>query len=145
MTFGGGPLNNFVLQAWVKMVERMRSDPGSHGLVTAISGLITKQGVSVLAPEPRQPFVHETVTEAAKASWATIEVERERTGRAKVSSYTVSHARDAASGVALALDFEDAGRTLRVVQDPEWMEAGSREELIGREVDVLGEGEVRWI
>ena len=145
MTFGGGPLNNFVLQAWVKMIERMRSDPGSHGLVTAISGLITKQGVSVLAPEPSQPFVHETVTEAAKASWATIEVERERTGRAKVSSYTVSHARDAASGVALALDFEDTGRTLRVVQDPEWMEAGSRGELIGREVDVLGDGEVRWL
>ena len=36
MTFGGGPLNNFVIQSWVKMVERLREDQGSRGLVTAV-------------------------------------------------------------------------------------------------------------
>ena len=145
MTFGGGPLNNFVVQAWVKMIERMRSDPGSHGAVTAISGLITKQGVSVLAPEPSEPFVYETVTEAAKASSPTISVEREAVGHARISSYTVSHARDAANGVALVCDFPDARRTLRVVSDPELMERGEREELIGREVELLANGGLRWV
>ena len=145
MTFGGGPLNNFVLQAWVKMVEGLRSDPGSHGVVTAISGLITKQGVSVLAPEPTRAFVHDNVSEAARSSGATIAVEREATGRARISSYTVSHARDAANGVALVCDFDDNRRTLRIVQDTELMERGCREELIGREVEVLANGGVRWL
>lgn len=145
MTFGGGPLNNFVVQAWVKMVERMRADPGSHGAVTAVSGLITKQGVSVLGPEPSRPFVHDNVTSAAKQAWKTIEVEREATGRATVSGYTVSHDKNAAHGVAIIADFDDARRTLRVIDDPELMERASAEELCGREVEIEAGGGVRWI
>lgn len=144
MTFGGGPLNNFVIQSWVKMVERLREDPGSRGLVTAVSGLITKQGVSLLGPEPEIPFVHDRVSEQAKSAWKTIRVEPEAEGRATVSTYTVSTARDAASGVALVCDFDESRRTLRVVQDPDLAEEAMREELCGREVELLPGGDVRW-
>lgn len=145
MTFGGGPLNNFVIQAWVKMVECLRAAPGSHGLVTAISGLITKQGVSVLGPEPRLPFLYDNVTEATERAWVKTTVDREATGRATVSSYTVSHNKDAANGVAIVADFDDAHRTLRVIDDPELRELGAREELGGREVELLAGGGVRWL
>ena len=145
MTFGGGPLNNFVIQAWVKMVERMRADPGSHGLVTAISGLITKQGVSVLGPEPSRSFVYDNVTEAAERAWVKTEVDREARGRATISGYTVSHNKSAANGVVIVADFDETRRTLRVVDDPEMMDLGAREELCGREVELLADGGVRWI
>lgn len=140
MTFGGGPLNNFVVQGLVKMVERMRATPGSHGLVSAVSGLITKQGVSVFGPEPRGSFVHEQVTEAARAAQATVEVVRDAVGRASVATYTVSASKDAAHGVALILDLEDGRRTIRVVPDPELAAQGMREELCGRVVE-LGSGD----
>ena len=52
MTFGGGPLNNFVLQALVKMAQTLRATPGSIGMVNAVSGLLTKQGVSLWASRP---------------------------------------------------------------------------------------------
>jgi acetyl-CoA C-acetyltransferase len=136
MTFGGGPLNNFVIQSFVKMVERLREQPGSHGLVSAISGLITKQGASLFGPEPSLDFAHEQVTEAARKAQATVVVDREATGRARVASYTVSQSKDAANGVALFLDLEDGRRTLRVVQDPELAERAMHEELCGRSVDV---------
>jgi len=140
MTFGGGPLNNFVIQGLVKMVERLRETPGSHGLVSAVSGLITKQGVSVFGPEPRGAFVHEQVTEAARAAQATIEVVRDAVGRARVATYTVSASKDAANGVALILDLEDGRRTIRVVRDPDLAAQGMREELCGRAIE-LGAGD----
>ncbi len=144
MTFGGGPLNNFVIQALVKMVERMRATPGSHGLVSAVSGLITKQGASLLGPEPSRAFSHDRVTEAARAAQATVEVVGDATGPACVATYTVSRAfspsKEAANGVALMLDLEDGRRTIRVVADPELAERAMREELCGRTVE-LGKGD----
>ncbi len=144
MTFGGGPLNNFVIQSCVKMVERMREVPGSHGLVSAVSGLITKQGASLFGPEPSAPFVHEQVSAAARAAQKTVVVDPDAQGRARVATYTVSQSRDAAKGVAMILDFEDGRRTLRVLSDPELAERAMREELCGRAVDVGPGAAVRF-
>lgn len=136
MTFGGGPLNNFVVQAYVKMVETLRADGGGHGLVSAISGLITKQGAALFGPEPSLAFAHEQVSEAARAAQATVVVDPAARGRARIASYTVMPDRDGAGSVALFLDFPDGVRTLRVVADPGLAEHAMREEICGREVEV---------
>ena len=52
MPFAGGPFNNFVFQATVAMVECLRERPGSEGLVTAVSGLLTKPGLTVWGTDP---------------------------------------------------------------------------------------------
>jgi len=52
MAFAGGPLNHFVLQGLVKMVEPLRNDAGSLGLVRAVSGILTMQGVSLWSTQP---------------------------------------------------------------------------------------------
>ncbi|MHA7839976.1 MAG: acetyl-CoA acetyltransferase, partial [bacterium] len=145
MTFGGGPLNNFVLQGWVKMVETLRGDPGSSGLVTAISGLLTKQGVSVLGPEPIRPFLFDDVTREVAERDRPMPVHPEIRGRARVSSYTIGAIGAARDGVALVCDLEDGRRSLRVVDDPQQAARGLHEERCGREVE-LGEGDaLRWI
>ena len=54
MAFAGGPLNNFVLQAMVRTAEVLRSQPGATALVTAVSGMVTKQGVSLWASRAPQ-------------------------------------------------------------------------------------------
>lgn len=141
MTFGGGPLNNFVIQSWVKMVETMRAAPGSYGCVTAVSGLITKQGVAVFGPEPgAKPFLHDFVTEETRAEQATQAVEGDATGPGRVVAYTVSHDRNAAHGVAMIIDLDDGRRTMRVVDDPAWMKLGETEELVGRAIEVTENG-----
>jgi acetyl-CoA C-acetyltransferase len=139
MTFAGGPLNNFTIQSWVKMVEVLRNDPGSTGLVTAISGFLTKQGVSILACEPTRPFLFDSVTAEARADQATMIVEPGAEGRARVGAYSVIHARDGVTTVALVCDFDERRRTLRVVEDRELAEEGMSSELCGREV-LLGTG-----
>ncbi len=52
MAFAGGPFNNFVYQATVDVIERVRSEPGSYGAVTAVSGLLTKPALAVWSTEP---------------------------------------------------------------------------------------------
>jgi acetyl-CoA C-acetyltransferase len=145
MTFAGGPLNNFVIQSWVKMVEVLRKDPGSLGLVTAVSGLLTKQGVSILGPEPIQPFLFDSVSRAASTDQATISVEPAAEGRARVAAYTVIHARDGTRRVALICDFDERRRTLRVVEDSDLADEGTTAELCGRYVDLGVGGAMRWI
>ena len=57
MTFGGGPLNNYVLQSTAKMAEVLRADPGATGLVTCVSGMLTKfAGALWSATPPRTAF-----------------------------------------------------------------------------------------
>jgi acetyl-CoA C-acetyltransferase len=144
MTFAGGPLNNFTIQSWVKMVQVLRNDPGSLGLVTAVSGLLTKQGVSILGPEPTLPFLFDSVTCAAKDDQITTTVEPDAEGHARVSAYTVTHSRDGVATVALVCDFDERRRTLRVVEDVELAEEGMNSELCGREVLLGSDGMMRW-
>ena len=66
MAFAGGPVNNFVLQALVRMVHLLRETPGGTGLLTAVSGMLAKQGVSLWSSQPGSaPFGHDDVSEAA--------------------------------------------------------------------------------
>ncbi len=52
MSFGGGPLNNYVLQSTARMMDVLRENPGSTGLVTSISGMITKHGMGLWSTTP---------------------------------------------------------------------------------------------
>ncbi len=73
MTFYGGPLNNYVLASTAVMAEQLRARPGATGLVTSISGMITKSGASVWSTEPpARPFVAHDVSLAARAATATL-------------------------------------------------------------------------
>ncbi|MEH6551804.1 MAG: hypothetical protein V7744_17650 [Pseudomonadales bacterium] len=52
MPFAGGPLNNYVLQSTCRMIELLRQGKGRSGLVTSVSGMLTKQGFGVWSMEP---------------------------------------------------------------------------------------------
>jgi acetyl-CoA C-acetyltransferase len=70
MAFAGGPFNNFVLQATVAVAERLRGDPSALGLVTTVSGLLTKPGIGVWSagPDGQPPLVGDLAGEAAAAT-----------------------------------------------------------------------------
>jgi acetyl-CoA C-acetyltransferase len=146
MTFAGGPLNNFVIQSWVKMVERLREGAsGSRiGMVTAVSGFLTKQGVSVLATDPIKPFLFDQVTDRVRADQAAIAVDLDFEGRAQVASYTVDHERDGSMRVILVLDIDVERRTLRVVADNDLALEAMTSDLCGREITLESGGRLRW-
>ena len=133
MAFAGGPLNHFVFQSLVRMVQVLREDPGSHGLVTGISGVITKQGVSLWSSEPPpSPFAFEDVSAETAATLETVRVDGEAPAEGRIAGYTVMDEGTGKLRTVAVCDRDDGTRTLASSADPELARAGIEEELVGR-------------
>jgi acetyl-CoA C-acetyltransferase len=140
MTFAGGPLNNYVLQAMVRLVEILREDPGSTGFQTAISGMISKQGFGVWSTDPNpQGFRFEDSSEAVAAETQTRELVRDYAGPATVASYTVLYVGDAPSQGIAVCDLPDGRRTVATSGDATVMDAMVGDEFCGRTLQI-GQG-----
>ncbi len=133
MTFAGGPLNNFVLQALAKMVAVLRGDPGSTGLVSAVSGMLTKQGVSLWSTRPPEtPFGFFDVTAETAREQAPRALAETFAGPARVAGYTVLFEDERPAKAIFVCDLDDGRRALAVSEDATLAELGTREELCGR-------------
>lgn len=91
MGWAGGLYNSYVLQASCRMAELLRGGGGT-GLVSAVSGLMTKQAAAVWsATPPSRPFENRDVTAQAGAGGRELDVVDDHTGPAVVAGYTVLH------------------------------------------------------
>jgi acetyl-CoA C-acetyltransferase len=108
MTFAGGPLNSYVLHSTAAMADVLRADPGSAGLVTSVSGFITKFGAAVWSTTPGTWRSEQaTATEAPRSD--TDEPGDEVT----VVAGTVTHARDGTRSTIEVVETPDGVRSLR--------------------------------
>jgi acetyl-CoA C-acetyltransferase len=109
MTFGGGPLNNFVLQATAVMAHMLRSGQGRTAVVTCVSGMITKVGATAWrrAGEASGPWAASGGSVSDLAIDVTAEAERrtevrpldpELTGDLTIVAHTVVHRSPAKRG-----------------------------------------------
>ncbi len=90
MTFGGGPLNNFVYQATVKMAQLLRENPAETGLVTTVSGMLTKQACALWSATPGAgDWACADVTERVRELSEVCELVADYQGEGTVAGYTV--------------------------------------------------------
>lgn len=103
LPFFGGPGNNYVTHAIAEMVQRVRGQPGSYGLVGANGGLVTKQAVGLFSTaKPAQPF-------RSDDAQLQQEIDRESPlvlaetpqGDAHIETYSVLHGRNGAEAGVL--------------------------------------------
>jgi acetyl-CoA C-acetyltransferase len=146
MAFGGGPLNNYVLQSTARMMQILREDPGAAGLLTSISGMITKQGMGLWSTTPPEHgFRAADTTQPAYAATATAEVDPDYAGPAQVLGYTVGYERgkpDVGILIAAATHAESPTHVVATTEDPQLTANMTQSEWIGRDVEVAG-GELR--
>jgi acetyl-CoA C-acetyltransferase len=140
MTFAGGPLNNYVLQATARMAEVLRADPGSAGLVSSVSGFLTKQGFGIWSTlPPAKGFRGADCSDEVAATSRTRELVGDHEGSATVAGYTVIYlGADPFRGIAIC-DLPDGRRSVAASDDPGLAAAMTREEFCGRRVE-LGAG-----
>jgi acetyl-CoA C-acetyltransferase len=139
MTFGGGPLNNFVLQATAAMADHIRGGSSTTGLVTGVSGLLTKPGITVWSASPGDGFRSADVTAAAQERTA-VRPFVDGTGTATVVGATVNHyRRDAAKALAV-VEFEDGSRSVAACDDAEVIGAFEEDNPVGSRVTVTETG-----
>ena len=132
------------------MVRVLRDDGDAVGLVTAISGMITKQAVVLLGTRPPgPPYRAVDVSDEVAAATARRSYVPTVSGTAEVATYTVLHSRGGpAQGVVVCdVDGGDgdgvAGRTIATTTDPGVMGAMTETELCGRRVLLAGDGTFR--
>ncbi len=137
MTFGGGPLNNYVLQSTCRMAELLREQPGSKGLVTSVSGMLTKQGFGVWSTTPNpQGFGFADVTTQAKAEAPPVELVAAESGEGEVVGCTVLyHGDNPLRGVAV-VTLDSGQRTVAYNDDAAVMEAMMSREYCGSRVSI---------
>ena len=138
MTWAGGPLNNWVVQALAKMADVLRADAGSLGLVTAISGWITKQGVSLWSTTPpAQPYRSIDVTDDARAATGLRQVVDATDTEATVATYTVIYDEKPGGRRGIVVgDLDDGSRVLVTTEDDALTDSMTTEEWCGRRVRI---------
>ena len=140
MTFGGGPLNNFVLQATVKMAQLLRQNPHEVGLVTSVSGMLTKQACALWSSTPGEGgWTFDDVTEQVRAVSELCEVVAHYQGEAVVAGYTVLYQGLAPWRAVAVFDLPGGQRTVAYSENPELLQSMMSKECCG-EIYVLADG-----
>jgi acetyl-CoA C-acetyltransferase len=138
MTFAGGPFNSFVLQATAAMARRLREQPGT-GLVTTVSGMLTKPGLAVWSSEPDdQPPLVDDIAGAASAATEEVHVTRGHEGAATIAAYTVTYDALEPKELVAILDTDDGDRVIAKSSDEDLMARATTEELAGTTHNVSG-------
>ncbi|MGH0035031.1 MAG: acetyl-CoA acetyltransferase [Myxococcota bacterium] len=140
LTFGGGPLNNYVMHAIARMAELLRADPGARGLVTGNGGYLAKHAFGLYSSEPAgRPFVHARPQEEVDAE-PTREAVVDFEGPATLESYTVMFDADGPTRAHAACLLEDGRRTWANSGEADLMASMLAEEFCGRKVSLEGRG-----
>lgn len=139
MAFAGGPFNNFVLQATAELADRLRRQPGTTGLVTTVSGMLTKPGLALWsARTDEDPPLLADLADQAAAATPQVDVRSGYAGPASVVSYTVTYDGEAPARVVIIGESPSGERCVAVARDPALASQAIERELIGARVDVRG-------
>ena len=134
LTFGGGPLNNYVMHSIARTVELLRDTDNGKGLVTANGGNIYKHVHGVYSAQPpSQPFVSESVQDDIDALPSRTCLDSFE-GEANIESYTVMYDGFEPNVAHVSLRTPDEERVWVNVTDRDTVQGMTTEEFCGRPV-----------
>lgn len=141
LPFAGGAGSNYLLHSIATMVERLRADPGSLGLVSGVGMHMTKHvfGLYSTAPPPagRVEVPRQAAVQARlDAEHPPTTIVDRHDGSATVAAYTVAHGRDGGPEWGLVLADVPGGRAYARVEDAGLLTALEAEEWVGRSVSL---------
>lgn len=140
LTFAGGPLNNYVTHSIATMVNVLRDDAGSVGLVSANGGFLTKHALGVYSTEPPAQTYRSVDVQEEVDKVPSVHAAPDHTGAVTIEAYTVMHSSEGPELGLCALRTPDAGRTWGKVTDVAVAEAMTLDEAIGQAATLDGEG-----
>ncbi|MGR8947882.1 MAG: hypothetical protein ACU84Q_07540 [Gammaproteobacteria bacterium] len=137
MPFAGGPFNNFVLHTVAQLAQRLRRNAHSRGMVTTVSGILTKQGFAIWGGEPNpNAYQFVDVTSAVAAATDERDVVADYCGNATIAGYTVLHNRAGAHRAVVIADLPDSRRTIAYCEDSSTMLSMESTDYCGRTVSI---------
>ena len=137
MPYAGGPLNSFVIHSTVKMIQKIRALEARHGLVTGVSGMMTKQSFCVWGKEYQEQFIFDDVTERAKLDEKPVELSNIAEGEGEIIGYTIIEVSEYAYKAVLYLDDEKKHRKVVSSFDKNFINLLMEEEWVGKKVKFI--------
>jgi acetyl-CoA C-acetyltransferase len=143
LPYHGGPGSNYATHAVAAMVETLRRDPGSHGVVTGVGMHMTSHAATLWSTTP--PPAPATGRSAAAggppggtpggtaggtAGAPTIAVTSGAEGPATVATFSTTYGRDGPDATALICDLPDGSRCYARLDEP----AAAEDDLAGTDV-----------
>lgn len=146
LPFAGGPWNNPVGHAIASMVDVLRSDEGSIGLITANGGNVDKHAFGVYSTTPpEQGFRYDNPQAQVDADPARDSVV-DHDGPATIESWSATYDRDPEpTGAHIAALTPEGRRTWALSSDPDVMALLTSEDVTGRAVHINGRGKFELI
>jgi acetyl-CoA C-acetyltransferase len=144
MRFSGGPWCGYAMHGFAAVVDAVRRDRGSLGLVSANGGAITKLVVTLLSTEPTPAFAYQSVQPAIDATPRRV-LDAAYAGEATIEAWTVMHgAGGIAESAVLACRTPADARAWAVVRDPDLAATMTTDDLAGAPVHLAGDGTARF-
>ena len=134
MAFAGGPYNNYVLQATCRVGQLLREKRGRTGLVSSVSGVLTKQAFGLWSREPgRNGFALRDMSGDVARAIGTVPIVEAAAGRGTIAGYTVLYERGKPPCGVAVVDV-DGGRAVVQTVDPALLARMESVELCGASV-----------
>ncbi|MCB1014087.1 MAG: hypothetical protein KDB10_03070 [Acidimicrobiales bacterium] len=139
LPFAGGPGSNYVTHSLAAMVEVLRRDAGSYGLVSGVGMHMTKHAFGVYSTTPAPLEWPDVPGVRARVEATPVRAIRdEAEGAGTVAAYTVAHGRDGAAEWGLALvDLPEGDRCYARVDDAALLAEMEATEWVGAGVDLV--------
>ncbi|MGI5200249.1 acetyl-CoA acetyltransferase [Spirillospora sp. CA-108201] len=137
LTFAGGPWNNYSTHAIASLATQLRRDPGSHGLLTANSGYLTKHALGLYSTEPPTAGFRRVNVQAAVDAMPRRRSLAKYVGPARVDSWTAVYDRSGSPETGLvALLTTDGARVFARTTAKDALRRLVQEDCHGRKVFV---------
>ena len=118
LPFFGGPGNNYSMHAVCSMVERLREDTGSFGLVYANGGMMSKHSTGIYSTNPSVWRDHEnTSLQAYVDQISPVAFEHNPNGQGRIETYTVSYHKGEAISAQIIGRLNDNDKRFLAVSD----------------------------
>jgi acetyl-CoA C-acetyltransferase len=148
LAYHGGPGSNYLTHSLAAMVETLRADPGSLGMVSGVGMHMHKHVFATYSTTPGALVPPDDAWVTAEGSMAQAPIIEAYDGPGTVATYSVVHGRDGTpEWAALICDVPPSGddpdaavaRCYARLTDPDSLGSAESEELIGCRVRVTAD------
>ena len=140
MSFAGGPLNNYMIHSTIKMLGDIRRTPSKIGLVTGVSGMMTKQAFALWAKDPLINFSSKDVTSDAATLEQPVDISNLDEGTGLIIGYTVlPKNRKEEEKAVIYIEDTNGDRKVLISYDKDTLKKMGEEEWVGKSIKFKGD------
>ena len=134
MPFAGGPLNNYMLHSTIQMAMKIRKKTDEIGLVTCVSGMMTKQALAIWGKDPLMDFESKDVTKDAAKLEIPVPMSKQSNGEAKAIGCTALYENHTSIKAVFYAEDSQGHRLVLTSTNKEIIKEVERKECLGKKI-----------